>query len=69
MEREHRYSMDDDRCTCGGQVVYFEDPDADARTGEGCEVAGLTWQSIQLGRLPPMLDEESSDSGRADTGE
>lgn len=31
---------DNDRCTCGGEVVYFED---EHPPGEGCSVEGKPW--------------------------
>ena len=34
---DHRYSVDEDRCTCGGNVVWFDGK------GEGCEVQGKPW--------------------------
>jgi hypothetical protein len=43
LNAEHRFSIDTDRCVCGGLVVYFEDGDADGRVGEGCEVANRVW--------------------------
>jgi hypothetical protein len=42
---EHSYSHDTDSCVCGGQVVYYEDPDPDGNVGEGCEVAGRVWST------------------------
>lgn len=39
----HRYVTDTDACTCGAEVVYFEDPDMHGRTGEGCAVTGV-WE-------------------------
>jgi hypothetical protein len=44
-EAQHRYSYDLDRCVCGGQVVFYDDGDADGNVGEGCEVAGRVWAS------------------------
>ena len=37
------YSVDTDRCTCGGVVTYFEDGDRNGEIGEGCEVADLVF--------------------------
>jgi hypothetical protein len=47
-EQEHVYDGDSDMCRCGGQVVYFEDGDDRGDIGEGCEVAGLTWRSLDV---------------------
>ena len=38
----HRYSIDTDRCICGGVVTYWE-PDDNGEYGEGCEVTGTVW--------------------------
>jgi len=35
----------DDRCTCGGQILYFEDS---APVGEGCEIQGHPWNAPEL---------------------
>lgn len=67
---EHRYNPDADRCSCGGVVVFFEDGDDKGDVGEGCEVAGLTWKSVQLGRLggednPPSPGRDTAFRGEA----
>ena len=36
----HKFDRTEDRCACGGQVLYFEDV---ALPGEGCEVVGKPW--------------------------
>lgn len=36
----HR-SAEDDRCACGAMTVYWDDPDQDGFTGDGCETAGV----------------------------
>jgi len=41
----HRAEGYADRCACGGAIVYFEDGDERGDVGEGCEVAGLTWEN------------------------
>ena len=40
----HRYSLDTDRCVCGGMVVDFTDGDRDGELGEGCEAADRVWE-------------------------
>ncbi len=37
---DHARDSINDRCTCGGEIVYFEDGDDDGQIGEGCEVGG-----------------------------
>jgi hypothetical protein len=45
---KHRY-WTDDRCRCGGIVVYYEDPDINGNVGNGCEVQGTVWpQDVRL---------------------
>lgn len=52
----HRYAGDD-RCTCGGLATYFEDPDRDGFTGDGCEAAGLTFTHVREQRRCPFCDD------------
>jgi hypothetical protein len=55
---DHRFDVDTDRCRCGGLIVS----DADGQFGEGCEVSGRVCVS------PPLLDVDSPDYGRPETG-
>lgn len=41
MQTGHLLDFENDRCACGGMVVYWEDPDRDGYVGEGCEVGGV----------------------------
>lgn len=34
---EHKFDKVEDRCSCGGQILYYEDAPL---PGEGCDVAG-----------------------------
>lgn len=43
----HRFDAIEDRCTCGGMVVYFDDPDNYGFRGEGCEMDGV-WESNRI---------------------
>jgi hypothetical protein len=54
---EHRFTVDTDRCVCGGMVVYFEDQEI---PGEGCEVQGRPWA------LPaqPLLDYDAAEGSQ-----
>lgn len=38
---QHRFDHDTDRCTCGGQWVWFERDDRGGEYGYGCEVGGV----------------------------
>ena len=57
---EHRLDRIEDRCTCGGMIVYFEDGDRDGRRGEGCEVADVVFpkkdQPKPVRRTPSLYD-------------
>lgn len=44
--KNHRY-VGDQRCSCGGQEVYFEDGDDDGYIGLGCDVAGRVWPNVR----------------------
>jgi hypothetical protein len=44
---EHRYDSDD-RCVCGGEVVWF----ADRPVGNGCSVEGRPWAKAVAKRDP-----------------
>jgi hypothetical protein len=44
----HRFSVDTDRCVCGGEVVYFEDQ---RPPGEGCDVQGQPWVTGEHARF------------------
>jgi hypothetical protein len=39
----HRIDRTEDCCTCGGQIVYFEDGDRRNHRGYGCESAELVF--------------------------
>lgn len=42
----HRLITEEDRCACGGLVVWWDDPDRDGYVGEGCEIGGV-WPHLR----------------------
>lgn len=43
--KNHQLNRIEDRCSCGAEIVYFEDGDADGNVGFGCEAAVSVFDS------------------------
>lgn len=47
-EAEHTFDALNDRCGCGGEVVFYEDGDDQGVEGYGCEMTGLVYSDPKI---------------------